>query len=634
MTKKQRKVLYRIIISAVLLVILHFVPVEGYARFLLYLIPYAVIGYDILRKAVLGVLHGEVFDENFLMAVATVGAMALGVHQVTKGEPGEFAEGVAVMLFYQVGELFQSVAVGKSRRNISALMDIRPDYANVQDEDGNWVRTDPEDVEIGMIILVQPGEKIPIDGVVAEGNSSLNTAALTGESKPRTVHEGDTVISGCVNLNGVLKIQTSREFGESTVAKILELVENSGMKKAQTEKFITKFAKYYTPAVCCSALALAVLPPIINGLMGNACNWESWLIRALTFLVISCPCALVISIPLSFFGGIGGAGAAGILVKGSNYLEALARAEIVVFDKTGTLTEGVFKVTQCQVSSETDLTESEVLRLAAYAESFSTHPISKSLREAYGGEINRSLVSDVEEIGGHGVLATVEGKKIAAGNGKLMQRLHIPFRETDSVGTVVYVAVDGTYAGYLLISDVVKEQSQAAIASLKKAGVKKTVMLTGDSRRVAETIADQLGIDAVKSELLPGEKVSAVEELLENKSKKGQLVFVGDGINDAPVLTRADIGVAMGALGSDAAIEAADIVLMDDDPMKLVRAIRISRKTLRIVYENIVFALGIKAICLILGALGFAGMWLAIFADVGVMVLAVLNAVRCLQVKK
>ena len=634
MTKKQKKVLYRIIISAVLLVILHFVPVEGYARFLLYLIPYAVIGYDILRKAVLGVLHGEVFDENFLMAVATVGAMALGVYQVTKGEPGEFAEGVAVMLFYQVGELFQSVAVGKSRRNISALMDIRPDYANVQDEDGNWVRTDPEDVEIGTIILVQPGEKIPIDGVVAEGNSSLNTAALTGESKPRTVHEGDTVISGCVNLNGVLKIQTSREFGESTVAKILELVENSGMKKAQTEKFITKFAKYYTPAVCCSALALAVLPPIINGLMGNACNWESWLIRALTFLVISCPCALVISIPLSFFGGIGGAGAAGILVKGSNYLEALARAEIVVFDKTGTLTEGVFKVTRCQVSSETDLTESEVLRLAAYAESFSTHPISKSLREAYGGEINRSLVSDVEEIGGHGVLATVEGKKIAAGNGKLMQRLHIPFRETDSVGTVVYVAVDGTYAGYLLISDVVKEQSQATIASLKKAGVKKTVMLTGDSRRVAETIADQLGIDAVKSELLPGEKVSAVEELLENKSKKGQLVFVGDGINDAPVLTRADIGVAMGALGSDAAIEAADIVLMDDDPMKLVRAIRISRKTLRIVYENIVFALGIKAICLILGALGFAGMWLAIFADVGVMVLAVLNAVRCLQVKK
>lgn len=634
MTKKQKKVLYRIIISAVLLVILHFVPVEGYARFLLYLIPYAVIGYDILRKAVLGVLHGEVFDENFLMAVATVGAMALGVYQVTKGEPGEFAEGVAVMLFYQVGELFQSVAVGKSRRNISALMDIRPDYANVQDEDGNWVRTDPEDVEIGTIILVQPGEKIPIDGVVAEGNSSLNTAALTGESKPRTVHEGDTVISGCVNLNGVLKIQTSREFGESTVAKILELVENSGMKKAQTEKFITKFAKYYTPAVCCSALALAVLPPIINGLMGNACNWESWLIRALTFLVISCPCALVISIPLSFFGGIGGAGAAGILVKGSNYLEALARAEIVVFDKTGTLTEGVFKVTQCQVSSETDLTESEVLRLAAYAESFSTHPISKSLREAYGGEINRSLVSDVEEIGGHGVLATVEGKKIAAGNGKLMQRLHIPFWETDSVGTVVYVAVDGTYAGYLLISDVVKEQSQATIASLKKAGVKKTVMLTGDSRRVAETIADQLGIDAVKSELLPGEKVSAVEELLENKSKKGQLVFVGDGINDAPVLTRADIGVAMGALGSDAAIEAADIVLMDDDPMKLVRAIRISRKTLRIVYENIVFALGIKAICLILGALGFAGMWLAIFADVGVMVLAVLNAVRCLQVKK
>lgn len=634
MTKKQKKVLYRIVVAAVLMVVLHFVPVEGYGRFLLYLIPYLVIGYDILRKAALGVAHREVFDENFLMAVATVGAMALGVYQVTKGEPGEFAEGVAVMLFYQVGELFQSVAVGRSRQNISALMDIRPDYANVQDETGNWVQEDPDDVEIGTVILVQPGEKIPIDGVVVEGSSTLNTAALTGESKPQTARQDDTVISGCVNLNGVLKIRTTREFGESTVAKILELVENSAMKKAQTEKFITKFAKYYTPAVCYSALALAVLPPIINGLMGNVCNWESWVIRALTFLVISCPCALVISIPLSFFGGIGGASSQGILVKGSNYLEALANAETVVFDKTGTLTEGVFKVTQCQTSPETGLTEDELIRLAAYAENFSTHPISKSLKEAYGRAIDSSLVDQVEEISGHGVVASVEGRRVAAGNAKLMKRLNIPFRACESVGTVVYVAVDGNYAGYLLITDIVKEQSPAALEGLKQVGVKKTVMLTGDGRRVAEEIAAQLCIDVVKSELLPADKVAAVEELLGQKSRKGQLVFVGDGINDAPVLTRADIGVAMGALGSDAAIEAADIVLMDDNPLKLVQAIRISRKTLRIVYENIVFALGVKAGCLILGALGYAGMWLAIFADVGVMVLAVLNAVRCLQVEK
>lgn len=634
MTKKQKKVLYRIVVAAVLMVVLHFVPVEGYGRFLLYLIPYLVIGYDILRKAALGVAHREVFDENFLMAVATVGAMALGVYQVTKGEPGEFAEGVAVMLFYQVGELFQSVAVGRSRQNISALMDIRPDYANVQDETGNWVQEDPDDVEIGTVILVQPGEKIPIDGVVVEGSSTLNTAALTGESKPQTARQDDTVISGCVNLNGVLKIRTTREFGESTVAKILELVENSAMKKAQTEKFITKFAKYYTPAVCYSALALAVLPPIINGLMGNVCNWESWVIRALTFLVISCPCALVISIPLSFFGGIGGASSQGILVKGSNYLEALANAETVVFDKTGTLTEGVFKVTQCQTSPETGLTEDELIRLAAHAENFSTHPISKSLKEAYGRAIDPSLVDQVEEISGHGIVASVEGRRVAAGNAKLMKRLNIPFRACESVGTVVYVAVDGNYAGYLLITDIVKEQSPAALEGLKQVGVKKTVMLTGDGRRVAEEIAAQLCIDVVKSELLPADKVAAVEELLGQKSRKGQLVFVGDGINDAPVLTRADIGVAMGALGSDAAIEAADIVLMDDNPLKLVQAIRISRKTLRIVYENIVFALGVKAGCLILGALGYAGMWLAIFADVGVMVLAVLNAVRCLQVEK
>lgn len=634
MTKKQKRVLYRIVIAAVLLVGLHFLPVTGYGRFLLYLIPYGIIGYDILRKAALGVIHGEVFDENFLMAVATVGAMALGVYQVTQGEPGEFAEGVAVMLFYQVGELFQSVAVGKSRKNISALMDIRPDYANVEDEDGNWTQTDPEEVAVGTTILVQPGEKIPIDGIVLEGNSSLNMAALTGESAPQSIHPSDRVLSGCVNLDGVLKVQTTRQFEDSTVAKILELVENSAMKKAQTEKFITKFARYYTPAVCYGALALAILPPIINGLLGNPLHWENWMIRALTFLVISCPCALVISIPLSFFGGIGGASASGILVKGSNYLEMLAKAETVVFDKTGTLTKGVFQVTKCNVSPAAGLTEAELLRLAAYAESFSTHPISKSLREAYDGGVDQSLVCEVEEISGRGVTAVVEGKRVAVGNRKLMRQLQISFPETESTGTIVHVAVNQLYAGHLLISDVVKEQSKAAIAGLKKAGVKQTVMLTGDSRDVAESVAHELGIDVVKSELLPVDKVAAVEELLSAKSRKGQVVFVGDGINDAPVLTRADIGVAMGALGSDAAIEAADIVLMDDNPRNLLRAIKISRRTLRIVYENILFALGVKAICLLLGALGYAGMWLAIFADVGVMILAVLNAVRCLQVNE
>lgn len=630
MTKKQKKVLYRIIVAAVLMVILHFLPVTGIARFFLYLIPYLVIGYDILRKAALGVIHGEVFDENFLMAVATVGAMLLAVYNELNGLEAEFSEGVAVMLFYQIGELFQSVAVGKSRQNISALMDIRPDYANIETESGDLEQVDPDDVEIGTVIVVQPGEKVPIDGIVMEGASTLNTAALTGESVPRTVNVGDEVISGCVNNSGLLKIQTTKEFGESTVSKILDLVENSSMKKAQAENFITKFAKYYTPAVCYSALALALIPPIINMVMGNPANFAGWIIRALTFLVISCPCALVISIPLSFFGGIGGASACGILVKGSNYLEALAKTKYVVFDKTGTLTEGVFKVTEIHpVQGD----EAELVRLAAYVESFSTHPISKSLKEAYGKDVDKTLVSEVEEIGGHGVTALVDGVKVAAGNAKLMKKLGLSYEENTGVGTVVHLAVDGVYAGYILISDVVKAQSAEAIAELKASGVKKTVMLTGDSKAVAEHVAGILKLDEVKSELLPGDKVEAVEALLAQKGEKENLAFVGDGINDAPVLSRADIGVAMGALGSDAAIEAADIVLMDDNPMKLALAIKISRKCLRIVYENIVFALGIKAICLVLGALGIAGMWLAIFADVGVMVLAVLNAVRCLKVK-
>lgn len=622
------------------MIVLHFVPVDGYLRFGLYLIPYVIIGYDILRKAALGIFHGEVFDENFLMAVATVGAMLLGVYNEAHGLEGEFAEGVAVMLFYQIGELFQAVAVGKSRRNISALMDIRPDYANIEGENGSLEKVDPDDVEIGTVIIVQPGEKIPIDGVVEEGSSTLNTSALTGESVPREVKAGEEVISGCVNITGLLRIRTTKEFGESTVSKILDLVENSSMKKSKSENFITKFAKYYTPAVCYSALALAIIPSVANLLMGNPANWSTWIIRALTFLVISCPCALVISIPLSFFGGIGGASACGILVKGSNYLEALAQTKYVVFDKTGTLTKGVFEVTEICPSRafaaehETEeQTKKRLLEYAVYVESYSNHPISKSLKEAYGGEIDKTRVSEVEEIGGHGVTAMVEGVKVAAGNAKLMKKLGLSYEENTGAGTVVYLAVDGTFAGSVLISDIVKEQSAEAIAALKAAGVKKTVMLTGDNRIVAEHVAGQLGLDEVKSELLPGDKVDAVEALLAEKSAKENLAFVGDGINDAPVLSRADIGVAMGALGSDAAIEAADIVLMDDNPMKLALAMRISRKCLRIVYENIVFALAVKAICLILGAVGIAGMWLAIFADVGVMVLAVLNAIRCLKVK-
>ena len=620
MTRKQKKVLYRIIAALVLLIILELIPAEGWLKLLLYLIPYLVIGYDILKKAVLGILHGEVFDENFLMAVATVGAMLLG----------DYKEGAAVMLFYQIGELFQSVAVGKSRRNIGALMDIRPDYANIEAEDGSLQQVDPDEVEIGTVIIVQPGEKVPIDGVVVEGSSALNTSALTGESIPREVETGDEVISGCVNLSGLLRIRTTKPFGESTVSKILELVENSSMKKAKAENFITRFAHYYTPAVCYSALALAILPPLVNLLMGNPAAWAQWVTRALTFLVISCPCALVISIPLSFFGGIGGASACGILVKGSNYLEALASTKYVVFDKTGTLTEGVFKVTQvCPVQKAED---EELLRYAAYAESYSTHPISKSLKEAYGREIDRSLIGNVEEISGHGVIAVVEGKSVAAGNARLMEKLGLKAETPDQPGTVVHIAVDDVYYGYILIADVVKAHSAEAIKALKNAGVRKTVMLTGDTARTADAVAAQLGLDEVRSELLPADKVLEVEKLLEQKGKREILAFVGDGINDAPVLSRADIGIAMGALGSDAAIEAADVVLMDDNPQKIALAIRISRKCLRIVYENIVFALGVKGICLILGAIGIANMWLAIFADVGVMVIAVLNAVRCLKV--
>lgn len=621
MTKKQKKVLIRIIIAAVLVIALQFIPVKGYVRFGLYMIPYFVIGYDILKKAGKGILNRQIFDENFLMAVATIGAIALG----------DYKEGTAVMLFYQIGELFQSYAVGKSRRNISDLMDIRPDYANVE-KDGELEQVDPDEIEIGTVIVVQPGEKVPIDGVVVEGTSSLNTSALTGESVPREVSVDDEIISGCINMTGLLKIRTTKEFGESTVSKILELVENASSRKSRSENFISKFAKIYTPAVCYGALALAILPPIVRmAFMGLAPEWGDWVYRALTFLVISCPCALVISIPLSFFAGIGGASREGVLVKGSSFLETLSQTKIVVFDKTGTMTKGVFEVNGIHHSPYKD---EELLEYAALAESYSTHPISKSLQRAYGKPIDKNRVSDVEEIGGHGLTAKVDGKVVVAGNAKLMQKLGIEYHDCSHVGTIVHVAIDGKYAGHILISDVIKEHAAEAIAALKKSGIEKTVMLTGDAKNVADHVAAQLGIDEVCSELLPGDKVEKVEELLTKKSEKDKLAFVGDGINDAPVLSRADIGIAMGALGSDAAIEAADIVLMDDDPLKISKAIRISRKCIRIVYENIYFAIGIKVICLVLGALGIANMWFAIFADVGVMILAVLNAIRTLFVKK
>ena len=621
MSRKQKKVLIRIIIAAVMVVVFHFIPVENpYLRLALYMVPYFIIGYDILKKAVLGIAHGEVFDENFLMAAATVGAIILG----------DYVEGVAVMLFYQVGEFFQSYAVGKSRKNISQLMDIRPDYANIE-VDGKLEQVDPDEVAIGTIITVQPGEKVPLDGIVIDGSASLNTSALTGESLPREVKEGDEVISGCVDMSGVLRIRTTKEFGESTVSKILELVENSSMKKSRSENFITRFARYYTPVVCYGALALAFLPPVINLLLGHPANWSQWVIRALTTLVISCPCALVISIPLSFFGGIGGASAKGILIKGSVYLEALAQTRYVVCDKTGTLTKGVFEVTHTEPAA--GFSKEELLELAAYAECYSNHPISKSLKEAYGREIDQSRVSDVEEISGHGVQACIDSRSVAAGNGKLMKQLGIAYDQPQKIGTEVHVAVDGRYAGYILISDVVKPEAKRAVSGLKAAGVKQVVMLTGDAKTVAEAVAAELGIDVVKSELLPADKVSEVENLLAAKGEKEKLAFVGDGINDAPVLSRADLGIAMGALGSDAAIEAADIVLMDDDPVKIATAMNISRKTLRIVHQNIVFALAVKIACLALGAVGFVNMWWAIFADVGVMIIAVLNAMRALKYK-
>ena len=619
MNKKQKKMLIRIIIAAVLIVVFSLLPAEGYLRFVLFMIPYLVIGYDILKKAFKGILNKQVFDENFLMAVATVGAILLG----------DYSEGVAVMLFYQIGELFQSYAVGKSRRNISELMDIRPDYANIE-KDGTLEQVDPDEVEIGTIIVVQPGEKVPIDGVITEGTSTLNTSALTGESLPRDAKAGDEVISGCINMTGLLKIRTTKEFGESTVSKILELVENSSSRKSRSENFISKFAKYYTPAVCYGAIALALIPPIVLLIMGKPSMWGDWIYRALTFLVISCPCALVISIPLSFFAGIGGASNQGILVKGSNYLETLAQTKYVVFDKTGTMTQGVFEVSGIHHNKMPD---EKLLEYAALAECSSSHPISKSLQKAYGKPIDRNRVTDIEEISGNGVIAKVDGISVAAGNTKLMNRLGIAYQDCHHVGTVVHMAIDGKYAGHILISDIIKPHAKEAIAELKKAGISKTVMLTGDSKRVADQVAEELGIQEVYSELLPADKVSRVEELLNQKSEKDKLAFVGDGINDAPVLSRADIGIAMGALGSDAAIEAADIVLMDDDPLKISKAIKIARKCIRIVYENIYFAIGIKILCLILGALGIANMWVAIFADVGVMILAVLNAIRTLFVK-
>lgn len=640
MTKKQKKMRNRILIAAAMLVGLHFLSIEVFSqldkylfpsagrivRFVLYLIDYFIIGYDILRKAIKGIKNGRVFDENFLMAVATVGAMILAV-----SSNGDYFEAIAVMLFYQVGELFQGYAVGKSRRNISELMDIRPDYANIE-LDGKMEQVDPDEVQIGSIIFVQPGEKVPIDGVIVEGNSSLNTSALTGESLPREVKIGDEIISGCINLTGVLKIKTTKEFGESTVSKILDLVENASSKKSRSENFISRFAKIYTPFVCYSALVLAILPPLVRMIvLGMSAEWGTWIYRALTFLIISCPCALVISIPLSFFAGIGGASHAGILVKGSNYLETLSKVRTVVFDKTGTLTQGVFEVNDIH---HNEMEKEQLIEYAALAESASSHPISKSLQRAYGKELDRSRVSEIQEISGNGVIAKVDGVEVAAGNDKLMKKLHIAYKDCHSTGTIIHMAIDGSYAGHIVISDVVKPHAKEAVSSLKEAGVEKTVMLTGDAQKVAEQVADFLGIDKVYSELLPADKVNKVEELLKEKNGKSKLAFVGDGINDAPVLSRADIGIAMGAMGSDAAIEAADVVLMDDDPMKITKAIQISRKCLRIVYQNIVLALGIKFACLILGAFGEVNMYMAIFADVGVMILAVLNAIRCLFVSK
>ena len=624
MTRKQKRMLARILITAVMLVALHFIPVTGWLRLALYLAAYAVIGCDIMKKAGQGILNGRVFDENFLMAVATIGAFALAIYE----KSGDYNEAIAVMLFYQIGELFQSYAVGKSRKNISALMDIRPDYANIE-QDGQLVQVDPDEVSIGTVIVVQPGEKIPLDGIVVEGTSTLNTSALTGESLPRDAHEGDEVISGCINMTGVLKIRTTKVFGESTVSKILELVENSSSRKSRSEDFIAKFARIYTPAVCYGALALAVLPPVIRLLSGLDGQWEQWIYRALTFLVTSCPCALVVSIPLSFFAGIGGASREGVLIKGSNYLETLSQVKCVVFDKTGTLTRGVFEVTAVHHS---EMDEAKLLEYAALAECASSHPISKSLQAAYGKAIDRSRVNDIQEISGHGVTARVDGVSVAAGNSKLMEQLGISYHDCHSVGTIIHMAVNGQYAGHIVISDVVKPHAKDAIDALHRAGVEKTVMLTGDARKVADAVAAQLGVDEVHSELLPADKVSRVEDLLARQHGKAKLAFVGDGINDAPVLSRADIGIAMGAMGSDAAIEAADIVLMDDDPLQIAKAIKISRKCIGIVYQNIVFALAVKFACLLLVATGLADMWAAIFADVGVMVLAVLNAIRALRV--
>lgn len=625
MNKKQKKMLARIIISAVMLIVLHFIPVTGIVEFVLYFAAYLIIGYDILKKAGKGILNRQIFDENFLMSVATLGAFILAIYE----QSGDYVEGIAVMLFYQIGELFQSYAVGKSRKNISALMDIRPDYANLE-RDGKLQKVDPDEVQIGSIIVVQPGEKVPLDGIIKEGTSTLNTSALTGESMPRDAREGDEIISGCINMTGVLKVQTTKEFGESTVSKILELVENSSSRKSKSEDFISKFAKIYTPAVCYSALALAILPPLVQMIFLNVpAQWDVWVYRALTFLVISCPCALVISIPLSFFAGIGGASKEGVLIKGSNYLETLSRAKYVVFDKTGTLTQGVFEVSGVH---HNEIENEKLLEYAALAECASSHPISKSLQKAYGKEIDRNRVTDIEEISGHGIIAKVDGETVAAGNSKLMKKLNIPYQDCHSVGTIIHMAINGTYAGHIVISDIIKLHSKEAVRELKHAGVEKTVMLTGDAKSVADQVAASLGIDEVYSELLPADKVTKVEELLNQKQDSEKLAFVGDGINDAPVLTRADIGIAMGAMGSDAAIEAADVVLMDDDPMKIAKAIKISRKCIRIVYQNITLALVIKFACLGLGAIGIANMWFAIFADVGVMIIAVLNAIRALRV--